>query len=525
MTDQISTVKTRSVCVGRFLIDVPADAEISYRPAFFSGWDVATDVDESDTDFAQRLSAREAQLRSEKNERGLISLEAVTPVNTEESSGKIFTFGREWTHGFENGTRVDYTFANTHAYIRSNHVTFNFQREIADKKDLPEIVSLAERVRARDAEEIPLQPGFCFERGIVVDAGNSQRFEGVTMAVELKGHPDVSIVLSMRAGITEPSTLLDRDKSAKESFSATDRARFSRWRAGPRSLAGIAGQELVEKVAEHNGTTGHSFMWESLHNDKTNPLTPFLTFEMSTGHGIAGAPVSSTLSDNAAIALWDRMANSLRVRQVRTAVSVARTATASEIGAVRARGDVCPQSGWWRCNDGSDRTSVIGGRLQFLRAGEAVPQATLLLPAAPWQRVFGKQRSFTSETPSRWQLVDRRKSPRLAPSAALAKAEEPARQLHPKVIDEPYADPLFSQNDLQVGTQLASGATCTVSGWWRCLERETLDGTRWFPAGAVLPEATRPLTSTLAQKMTGRPAHVRVPTLWQLIRLASSKET
>lgn len=518
MSDQISNTKMRSVCVGRFMIDVPEDAELSFRPASLSGWNISTDTEETESQFIAKLASKEKELRSDKNAHDLVSLENVTSVSTKDVTGKIFVFGRRWTHGYEHGKRIDENFPSMNAFIRTGEVSFNFTKEISDDADLPVLERLLEQVRSRKEDEIPSQPGFCFERGIILDPLNAQQSESVTMFVGLKDHPDVSIALFMTAGITEGNaTLLDRDAKGKETFSASDRARFTRLRAGTRRLAGMIGQELVEKVAERNGVSVHAFMWESLHNDKKNLFTPFMTFEMSTGHGESGRPVSSTLPDDAALALWDKMASSLRVRPTHTTVPDATVTSVSPIGTLAASGSICSDSGWWRCTDGDERTAISGGRVQYLRAGQAMPQAVLLPAATLWQKLRGQRPVFTSDVPSSWRLVDRRKMRRHMAKAPLIPAKGTGVRNVAGVVSD------VQRSYALIGTRLSSGDTCIASGWWQCLEKEALDGTRWFAGGSTLPEATKFASLSMIEKMKGVPEYLSIPATWQLIRFADTE--
>lgn len=522
MTEVINAMKMRPVCVGRFLIDVPADAQISYRSAFVSGWDISTDSDETDDAFAARLKQKEAELLAAKNEKGQNSLEAAKNIVTSEVSGRMFLYGREWLYHLENGKRIDSEVVGLRAHVRTNHVSFNFSGKIFRDTDAPELAQLATQVRSRNEDEIPSEPGFCFERGLLVEPLTAKQGEGIAMFVTLKNHPDVSIALSSYAGVAESDPLLQRDARSKETFSAEDRLRFARLRAGTRAVNGTVGQELIEKVAEHNGTTGHSFMWESLRNDKTNVFTPSLLFELSTGHGESGNPVSSTLSDDAAIALWDRMLSSLRLRPTGVAAPAVPGPRSAAIGSKAVAGDVCPQTGWWRCTDGDNRIGVSGGRVQYLRAGQAIPQPLLLPPATSWQKLRGEQPSFQSKIPSSWKLVDRRSIPRSKPSTLVA----PVGSLQSPGSDE-IAQRQPDVNDEQVrasiGVQLSSGVICTASGWWQCLEPGALDNARWFSSGAVLPPATKPISLTVLEKMKGVPGFVRVPASWRFIRFADSE--
>lgn len=312
MTAELKDLKMKTMCAGRFLIDVPADAEVSYRGAMIAGWSIATYDDETDEQFAARVEKKEVQLSGEKNERGAPSLESTRQFDTNGVHGKVYVFGREWIRGLPNEPVVESVRAE--AMIRVQKHSFNLSIKYADDKDLKELAELVTQFRAREANEIPTEAGFCFDGGFITEPITVKQSERTTMFVSLNGHPDVSIMLDMTAGITTPKTLLQRDTEA--SIGDENSSRFHTFRRGPRPLNGEPGEEVLERVHEFNGDYGHSFMWELIHNDTNNVFTPLMSFEMSTGHGRPGTTVDASLTDAHALALWDKMLSSLRLRPV-----------------------------------------------------------------------------------------------------------------------------------------------------------------------------------------------------------------
>jgi len=207
------------------------------------------------------------------------------------------------------------------AMIRVQKHSFNLTREYGNNDYLKELAELVTQFRSREENEIPSEAGYCFDGGFITEPITVEQTERTTMFVGLNGHPDVSIALDMTAGITTTEPLLERHErnSAENEY----RSRFHTFRAGTRTLNGQAGDELVERVHEFNGNYGHNFMWEAVHNKTDSVFTPDMSFEMSTGHGQPGTTVDSSLTDAEALALWDKMLSSLRVRPVVVAKPVA----------------------------------------------------------------------------------------------------------------------------------------------------------------------------------------------------------
>ena len=83
-------------------------------------------------------------------------------------------------------------------------------------------------------------------------------------------------------------------------------------RGASRTIGGIAGDELVERVSGDNSATVFNFWWE-VNGTEDNVFIPHLSFTMDTGKGNHG-PIPSSLSEDVALRLWDKISSSIRVR-------------------------------------------------------------------------------------------------------------------------------------------------------------------------------------------------------------------
>jgi hypothetical protein len=397
MAHEINEIKMQTVCVGRFLIDVPADAQVSFRPAFLAGWGLKSDAEETEAAFAERLNATEQKHKTTKNERGGSSLESIQKINIEGVSGKIFVYGRDWVHGFEDGKRVDSTFVAVDASVRVNGVSFDFAREIGSEEDVKRLLQFISQLEARTDGSIPSQPGFCFEDGFLRDPLTAAQNERVAVFIGLKGHADVAIAANTMAGLKPEESLLERD--ARSSVKQSNPSNFKSIRKGVRPIAGMPGEEMLQIVIEPNGTQSQDFMWESP-GEKTDVFHPNFILEMNTGHGQPGSPINSSLTDAKALALWDRISGSLRVRPTRNPAAQVPAEGTAPLGSLALASEKCPRSGRWECTDGGDRVDIAGGRRQHFTEGEALPQAVLLTPGTVWQNFRGDRPTFTSSVPS-----------------------------------------------------------------------------------------------------------------------------
>jgi hypothetical protein len=306
----VEPVKT--VCVGRFLLDVPEVASVSYGRTRIAGWDVQTDVHESEAQFTARLQNTENELATAKNERGGVSLELSIPIQTANLTGKIFVYGRQWIKGISGGKAVYSETASIRGIGRSKGVSFDFLRDIGKARHIEELERLMQQLRERAPESVPSGSGFCFDHGLVIDPLNASQAEFTVAFIGLPKHPDLAIALSSAAGRTPGKSLLQRDaenNEVKKEYSS----HFHILRQGNRSLQDMPGEELLERVTELNGGTVHNFIWE-LQGQQNDVNSPTLSLELNTGRGLQGPLQHSSLSDQEVLKLWQEISESLRRR-------------------------------------------------------------------------------------------------------------------------------------------------------------------------------------------------------------------
>jgi hypothetical protein len=313
------TGKVKTYCVGRFLIDFPDEAEIELRGANIDGFDISA-FDETEEAFRKRVADREAQIRAVPDWLGgNKNLESVRAVDTSSGLvGKIFMHSRtvdEGTRGNGRGgvERYRYEGITTEALVHGEGISFDlFYEDRAPEwvEDLPRLVN---QLVPNPDRRIPDESGFCMDRAYVRDPLSADKREQIMMFARLPNHPDVEIMLIVSAGLKpEARGVLARSDAVSSLRSMADRMRITRLRAGEREIGGLAGEELAELVVEKNQARGHSFWWE-VSGTEDDIFVPHVVFRMSTGNGNR-QPVPSSLSDGAALALWDKLSASIRLR-------------------------------------------------------------------------------------------------------------------------------------------------------------------------------------------------------------------
>lgn len=138
--------------------------------------------------------------------------------------------------------------------------------------------------------------------------------QDIVMSASLPSHPDISIKLVLSAGTTPGQHRLpERSKQSNAHWITKIAGRGSTLRAQARSIAGLAGDERAERVVDASGARAHNVWWES-RGSKEDVLVLHVVFTMNTGSSQQGL-VPSSLSDGAALVLWDKLAAGLRVRR------------------------------------------------------------------------------------------------------------------------------------------------------------------------------------------------------------------
>ncbi|QNA88945.1 hypothetical protein G4G28_11425 [Massilia sp. Dwa41.01b] len=511
------TERMKTVCVGRFLVDVPEDAQVSLKPARVGGFDI-TRNEESVDQFTNWLSTREAKLVSAANMLGRKNVESSKEIRGEGFVGKILVHSRYRSYSVEKAERKYYETVSIEGHVNKGGATFSFNSEGDDPSRVPVVAALMTQLLSRANDEIPATPGFCINRAVLADPSQKELIESVPMFASFPGHPDLVMAFWSNSGASPGPGLLERSAAALDDTPFM-RARSRILREKGRIINGLAGEEFAVKGTELNFATGYSFNWE-MAGKEGDPYLPSLSLELRAGVNprAGGKPVQSSLSEDAMLKLWDKISSSIRLRPTSVEKVAKAEAPAMPLGAYAEAGERCPQSGWWLCTDAGRDVGVLGGQRQYLRAGQKMPQALLLPPQTLWQKVRGLQPSYESRTRTAWKLVDKRERARVDPVVPLAQATLAAQVDAGNAIGSPFS---LAQPGAPIGCCAKTGMQCPASGWWRCEESSALDGTRWFAAGSLLPAATFTLPSSGFGRGFGKPESIQRRSLWQLVRHAT----
>jgi len=517
------TQKMKTTCIGRFLIDMPDEVRLELRGPRIDGFDISS-FDESEADFQMRLAQREAQLRATPDRLGgYRNLESVREVKTNNGVvGKIFVHGYTVMEGTRNRglelERYRYEGIALEAMVHGQGMSFTLAANDYNPDIIENLPSLVAKLVPNPHNQIPTEPGFCIDRAWFRDPLTAEQGEQVMVSAALPSHPDIQLLILLAAG-NKPSeqSLLERSAVVDAKLSIFDKMHVSNLRANPRAIGGISGDELVTRFSEKNDAVVYTFWWE-VNGTADNVLIPHFSFTMETGKSSNG-PVPSSLSQDAAMALWDKISSSIRLRPTQERKPVAAVAPPTPLGTYAWAGDRCPESGWWSCSAGGNGVGVLGGQRQYIKKGERMPQALLLPPQTLWEKLRGMQPSYESKTQTSWKLVDKRNRKRVPSPLPLVQATPAAAA---SITTAGTGPSVMEQQGVAVGSFAATGISCPASGWWHCEDPRALDGTRWFARASLLPSATFAVPPGAFGRSANAARSIERRGAWRLVRLADA---
>lgn len=308
--------ETRSVCAGRFTIDIPATAQVVYGRA-----DIPLQVIRHAGQAKHLEKLLDNSAKNLENDRYLAMREL---RGTQNDLGKVIDGVVKGQKTFVGLSPVvgDHYALNSFVPVGDDVFELEGNDLVTPKDYAADIAALNEtavRIIPR-LTDLPTEPGFCIDSALVKDAGK-QMVERIHLGVRLAEFPDVhfSLALVMKDRKVDSDALEPRFQEAEQ---AVIRAGLQAWhkrikflRRGKRELKPWIGDEILMHVpAKDRDTDAHQFIFVAMGEPK-NVHVPTVDMTLDTGvenNHRGGTPPSIT--DDEALYLWDRLLNSLKVR-------------------------------------------------------------------------------------------------------------------------------------------------------------------------------------------------------------------
>src|SRR5450830_229877 len=383
VTELTSHMKTR--CVGRYLIDLPADVQTSGR-ATLEGVQVSTEK-MTQQKFLKEMQQRESELRAIKHLDGYLFFYGDSEAYVKKSEATAIRKQGIWyfihlgsidagasrrtieVYKWDRDVRVqlvitgsDYTRPDRSNELMVQNIPPE-SRNTVDRK-LVQALDLARHFHGRADDDIPTGPGVCFDGGFIAGAASDK--ERIESGFYLTGRRDVSVDFSSDSSYAEETTLLQRGGEINAAINAVQGKTI---RNSVVKLSDISqAEEWLIASTTISGVPGHRFRLEA--NSKIGSTkTPLLILQMVNGVFPSNIPeaerTKASLTEGEAVALWDAVSRTIRVRPG-AMDTMPLTPLPTPIPQVWS-GQRCPQDGIWvaYCNQ-KDHT-------QYIAEGERMP--------------------------------------------------------------------------------------------------------------------------------------------------------
>ncbi|MED5596223.1 T6SS immunity protein Tli4 family protein [Janthinobacterium sp. P210006] len=310
---EVLFLQTKLACFGRYALRIPQEAElISGGASLPSTIGIRTDG----------LAGRDIQVLEDiekiklNNPTSEIIYNGIGPI---EESWQIQYFENEYTK------KEGDIYFNT--YITKGNITFTIgdstpegqTKKSAEQKQ----VVRAKNLHLRKEDEIPSESGNCIPYGFIFDNSYNEQ-EIVNTGLYLPSLPDVTFSVSSNKNAYGDYSPAEFERNVRGDLSLIHRIQQAKDRQGNRYPKRTLLREGKRNVQHWQGeeslirrTDGvHDFEWALVGKprDIANPSVLEVHMYTKVAHNTVGAAKAASLTDDEAIALWDKLLSGLKFR-------------------------------------------------------------------------------------------------------------------------------------------------------------------------------------------------------------------
>lgn len=301
------------ICFGRYAISAPLGAQLNWGTYSLPS---PIDVNQDTPDAQDRQIAYDLQKLKIADKTSEIIYNGPGPV----SNSWLIRY-------FEHIFAKEDDFYLAKAYLKLNGFIFLFRYSRRDGELLSDFMSrIADQLksaRMRSDEETPVEPGYCIEHGFLATSTYNQQ-ETVSAGIYIPGLPDVTFSVSsnkdaysayssaeFEGRVRGELSLLARITAAQDQ-QGINYPKRTVLREGKRTVQHWKGEESLIRRAD--GT--HDFEWAFVGTpgDVANPSEFSVQMYTKVAHNTVGAADKASLTDEEAIALWDKLLSGLKFR-------------------------------------------------------------------------------------------------------------------------------------------------------------------------------------------------------------------
>jgi len=329
--------KTQTWCFGRYLIDIPLEAESHYTRDEYLGAGIGFSQKMTKAAFQEEVAGRTERIEAGYGHIGMKARGGSSGLEKRIAVGEEGAILTHWWAPYSDSrkfaSRRDEKFYYIESFKFDNGWVFSTQREypVAEPNTDTAIrmfTKLVQTVRYRPENEIPKEPGICLRNGFIASGENTGMPEAARIGFIIEHNPNVWITIESRSVDREGAAFREggfpEDKEAiwlqeanwlQQLFRS---AKIKGIRSGSQTINGLTGQESLVTATYQGDRPGiaHSFVWKT-NGELKNPNKPMLRltlFSRSGRGGSANKPERTPMTTEELIKLFDAIAGTIRIR-------------------------------------------------------------------------------------------------------------------------------------------------------------------------------------------------------------------
>ncbi|MES2741403.1 MAG: T6SS immunity protein Tli4 family protein [Pseudomonadota bacterium] len=310
---QMLFAKTKLICFGRYAMEVPQEAQLLWGTAGIAG-DV--EIINGGLTASQKRVAEDIAKIMHDSDTAEITYNREGPV---EASWQI--------RYYESDLDKKYKIHIFNTYVNKGELTFILGGSVG-QVDTEEVAAAkqgerAKSLRLRAADEVPDESGYCIDHAFMASKLYAEQ-ETVNIGIYLPSLPDVAFSIGSNKDAYGDLPKQEFEKSTRGKLSLLARIEAAKQdqglfypsrtvlREGKRDVQHWHGEESLIKRAD--GT--HDFEWAFVGTptDVANPSEYNAVMFTKVEHNVVGAASAASVSDDEAVALWDRLLSGLKFR-------------------------------------------------------------------------------------------------------------------------------------------------------------------------------------------------------------------
>ena len=300
--NMINLEKTKTYCIGRYTVEIPAEANALKRYDKFDSFNIKV----VDNATRQDFDAAVQKWRSDYSKGNRKIFEDPQEQKIDSRITKIF-----------KGKLADKKILpyDVFAFVWDKNTLFLIEGGHSDspartEKSNEAIQNLVKNLRYRNENEIPKEAGQCIYKGFIKDETKQYRYSIQTLAFDFKTYPSVVLRFEAESNDENVLAMIPRiEKKLKEVGQSQREMNKDNIRKGEKNTSALNGQEWIS-IEKMKGKNGISALWEHTGSAKNNQ-DPLINFEVDTGYSTS-TNNSTSIEQIDALKLYESIIKTIR---------------------------------------------------------------------------------------------------------------------------------------------------------------------------------------------------------------------